>query len=239
MHQRDDALLHSGTAGGCECHYRQALFRSGFKGTGDLFAHHAAHRCHHEMGIHDDQHGAGAFNGALSGDDSVFQPRHGLERFHFSGIPRKLQGICTVHLRIIFHKRTAVHCQPHAFCGGEPCMIVAVGADLVQFLKLAFRRGLLAAGALEHRLMFFRCVVVKSFGDVFEQFFQCHVTFSPYFPFSFSPFLESARNFSKKVLSYVPASKSLFLISRSWKSILESMPSTINSASAHRIFMIA
>ena len=56
LHQGEDAFLQPSTSAGDQGHDGQIALGGGFKGQGDLFAHHASHTAAHEPEIEDDQH---------------------------------------------------------------------------------------------------------------------------------------------------------------------------------------
>ena len=50
-------------------------------------------------------------------------------------------------------------------------MIIALRADFIQLLELAFRDRLLTARALEHVFLFFRRIIVEPLCDGFKEIF--------------------------------------------------------------------
>ena len=117
LHQGDNSLLHSGSAGAAEQHHRQLLLNRPLKGSGDALAHGVAHASHEKSGVADAQHGFHASDGTAAHSDGLLQVSllpHLRELLLISGI---VQGIFPHHRFLPFLESSRVSHHPYSgFC---------------------------------------------------------------------------------------------------------------------------
>ena len=143
LHQRQNALLHSGAACRRKADNRQTVLCGVLKQTRDLLADNRAHAAHHKMRIHAEHGAVLAHYLCGAADDGFLFSGRKARAFQFIFVVRKLQNVMTRHVGIELRKRIVVRQKADALACRHAKM-VAAAADVQVVPKLG-DRGLRAA----------------------------------------------------------------------------------------------
>ena len=90
LHQGNNALLHSRTAGAGKNNDRKFFLGSTLNHAGNLLAHHMSHTAHDEPGITDTDGSLKAFDGSLAGYNSFLKSGLFLRCLDLLLVPREI-----------------------------------------------------------------------------------------------------------------------------------------------------
>ena len=131
LHQRNNSLLHSGTAGACKNNHRKLLLRSTLDHPCDFLTDHMTHTAHQETCITDTDRSLLPQDPSLTGDNCLIQSRLFLCCQNFLFISRKIQRIGKFHLLIPLFKASLIQQHFHPAISMNPEVTAAFRTDII------------------------------------------------------------------------------------------------------------
>ena len=173
LHQGNQALLHSGTAGTDIEDYRQLLLCGTFKSPCDLFPHDFSHTGHHETTVTDTKCHRCPFYSTLSGNYSLIKPCLFTKPLKLFFVASVLKGILFFHVSIPLHKALSICDQFDPTISGYMEIISTVGTDVLILLYLVYKNRRFAGVAFTHQVIrHLRSVFLFFTPDIPDCFFE-------------------------------------------------------------------
>ena len=173
LHQGNQALLHSGTAGTDIEDYRQLLLCGTFKSPRDLFPHDFSHTGHHETTVTDTKCHRCPFYSTLSGNYSLIKPCLFTKPLKLFFVASVLKGILFFHVSIPLHKALSTCDQFDPTISGYMEIISAMGTDVLILLYLVYKNRRFAGVAFTHQVIrHLRSVFLFFTPDIPDCFFE-------------------------------------------------------------------
>ncbi len=148
LHQRDEALLHPGAAGGADDDQGQALLGRALDQPRDALADHPAHRAAAEAGLHHADRDVHARKLRLASDHRILHPGLALGVLELAAVVRERERVAEREVGVPLLEGVAIHRHLKPLTGVQPEVEAALAAHPQVLLELLRVEELMALRAL-------------------------------------------------------------------------------------------